>query len=370
MTEDQNVETLTAKTTEPGPPAVSPKKGRGWVKVLIWVLAICLALGVGAVVGGGVVYGVMRVSDRLSIGGRLPTIRGRAAGPEVVTIDMPTSAALIVEVTEDGPADRAGLKVGDVVVAVEGQELDPDRDLAELIAGHKPGDRVTLEVRESGGSGQDSRQVTVELGEHPQREGVAYLGVSFVPAPGFGLHWEGRSFDCDETGCGEWPFGGRGMPFSGNVPLERGAIVQSVVEDSPASDAGLRSGDVITAIDGEPVEAPGALSETIGALEPGDEITLTVYRSEGEEELQIAVTLGEHPDGTGAAYLGVQLGGFFHMERFWGDDKERGPFQFSLPRSSSPGSALPGNELRPHFEFNGMPQGVHLEWSTRVDNSL
>jgi hypothetical protein len=55
MTEDQNVETLTAKTPEPAPPAASPRKDRGWVKVLIWVLAICLALCVGAVVGGGVV---------------------------------------------------------------------------------------------------------------------------------------------------------------------------------------------------------------------------------------------------------------------------------------------------------------------------
>jgi serine protease Do len=232
---------------------------------------------------------------------------------------MPASAALIVEVTEDGPADRAGLQVGDVVVSVEGEELDADRDLADLIAQHKPGDRVTLEVQESGRWGRNSRKVKVELGEHPEREGVAYLGVSFMPAPGFGFR-------------GEWSFGGRGMPFSGNVHLGRGAIVQSVVEDSPASDAGLRAGDVITAIDGEPVEDPGALNDAIADRKPGDEITLTVYRSEDAQELEITVMLGEHPDEEDQAYLGVHLGGFFRMERFFQEDEERGPFRFSVPR--------------------------------------
>jgi hypothetical protein len=115
---------------------------------------------------------------------------------------------------------------------------------------------------------------------------------------------------------------------------EQGVIVRDVAEDSPAAEAGLRQGDVITAIEGEPVESPDDLSDAVAEHEPGDRVTLTVYRSEEEaedaEELEIEVTLGEHPDEEGVAYLGVTIGGFFRIRRFESGERLRGmhPFQF------------------------------------------
>ncbi|HEV7344897.1 MAG TPA: Do family serine endopeptidase [Devosia sp.] len=69
----------------------------------------------------------------------------------------------------------------------------------------------------------------------------------------------------------------------------QGAIVNEPAEDSPAQEAGLESGDVITAVDGEPIEDALDLSRTIASTPPGTEVELTVWRDGSER--QISVTL-------------------------------------------------------------------------------
>jgi S1-C subfamily serine protease len=88
------------------------------------------------------------------------------------------SGALITDIVDDSPADDAGLKGssdqttfqlqqvktgGDLVVAVEGKPVLQNNDLSELIATHKPGDKVTLEVIRDG----DRNEVEVTLGSRP-----------------------------------------------------------------------------------------------------------------------------------------------------------------------------------------------------------
>ena len=93
------------------------------------------------------------------------------------------------------------------------------------------------------------------------------------------------------------------------LDVETGALVSEVVPNSPADEAGLQAGndtfrfqgisvdgggDVITAVDGEPIESNADLPRIISLLDPGTEVTLDVIR-DGEEE-QIEITLGERPD--------------------------------------------------------------------------
>jgi serine protease Do len=71
----------------------------------------------------------------------------------------------------------------------------------------------------------------------------------------------------------------------------RGALVNSVVSGGPADRAGVKSGDVITAVNGTVVQDPNALRNAIARTPPGTEVTLTVWRNRREEQLR--VTLGE-----------------------------------------------------------------------------
>ncbi len=78
------------------------------------------------------------------------------------------------------------------------------------------------------------------------------------------------------------------------APDDRGALVEQVMEDSPADRAGLQDGDIIREKDGERVRSHSRLRTEIANSTPGTEITLTIFRD--GEELEIDVTLDEMPD--------------------------------------------------------------------------
>ena len=68
-----------------------------------------------------------------------------------------------------------------------------------------------------------------------------------------------------------------------------GAAVQSVTEGAPAQKAGLQTNDVITAVNGQAITNSNDLVEFVGICEPGDELTLTVYRMGQTMELKLTV---------------------------------------------------------------------------------
>ena len=77
------------------------------------------------------------------------------------------------------------------------------------------------------------------------------------------------------------------------LPVDSGAVVATVAPGTPAEEAGLQRGDIITAIDGDTVRSMQELAGRIQRYAPGDAVTLTVQR--GTEELTLDVTLGEQP---------------------------------------------------------------------------
>ncbi len=70
-------------------------------------------------------------------------------------------------------------------------------------------------------------------------------------------------------------------------------MVLQVSPGGPADGAGLKRGDVITAVDGKPLQGDSDLAEAINPHKPGDTVTVTVIR--GSQSNDVKVTLGELP---------------------------------------------------------------------------
>jgi serine protease Do len=77
------------------------------------------------------------------------------------------------------------------------------------------------------------------------------------------------------------------------VPVDSGVIVESVEPGSAAGDAGLRRGDIITALDGTPIEDSGDLLAALRDYRPGETVELAIVR--GNDELTLTATLDERP---------------------------------------------------------------------------
>ena len=101
------------------------------------------------------------------------------------------------------------------------------------------------------------------------------------------------------------------MPRGGQLS---GALIREVVPDTPADKAGLQEGDLIIAVDGQPVDDDHPLQALIGEHRPGDRVEITYLR--GEEEQEVRVKLGEHPDDPEQPYLGVYFVSLSIQQRF------------------------------------------------------
>lgn len=240
---------------------------------------------------------------------------------------------LIVEVLHDSPAEDVGLKEGDIIVAINGEELGPRHNLGEVIGGYEVGDEVELEVWSA--EAEESHEVMVNLGENPNNPGQAYLGLRYMP--GFLFNFQagehlphGRFQDIfphfDEghirpPRLEEHELFGEHLEWDWifELPADasfHGIIIKEVIEKGPADEAGLHDGDVITALEGEPVESKGQLATAIRSRQPGEVVTLTVSRLEDGSEVEFEVELGGYPGKVGVGYLGVELGALLHKDNF------------------------------------------------------
>lgn len=83
-----------------------------------------------------------------------------------------------------------------------------------------------------------------------------------------------------------------------------GALVREVLAGSPAQQAGLQVGDLITGVDDVSIDANHPLVDVLTTFSPGDRVELKVWRA--GQTRTINLTLGEHPDDRSRPYLGIR----------------------------------------------------------------
>jgi putative serine protease PepD len=85
-----------------------------------------------------------------------------------------------------------------------------------------------------------------------------------------------------------------GIEGANSTGSQPGAVVQQVEPDTPAAKAGLKEGDLVTAVNGKPITSMGALAAAITTHQPGDTVTLTIERDGKSQDLE--VTLGDRSE--------------------------------------------------------------------------
>jgi membrane-associated protease RseP (regulator of RpoE activity) len=210
-------------------------------------------------------------------GGYIGVYLEEVDGEAVSRLGLPAErGALITKVTEDSPAEEAGLLANDVIVSFNGQSVESISALGRLVRETPAGRSVEINVIRDG----RNRQLSVEIGERPHR---VHIGPDISGdwdirvAPGDGEHGEHRVF----------AYGGRprlgvqlqslGDQLAEYFGVSGGALIASVSEDSPAAAAGLQAGDIITGIGDADVEDPGDAARAIHDAEEGS-LTITVVR--------------------------------------------------------------------------------------------
>ncbi len=73
------------------------------------------------------------------------------------------------------------------------------------------------------------------------------------------------------------------------VPVDKGAIVQSVTEGSPSEQAGLRIGDVVTSFNGKNVDSAAGLVTLVRATQPGDKVEIVYYRGDNRRTAELTI---------------------------------------------------------------------------------
>ena len=250
---------------------------------------------------------------------------------KVLGTDTATDIAVLRIDAKDLPVVRLGdprtLEVGDPVLAIGnpyGLEQTATQGIVSAKGRSLPGDAVVPFIQtdaavnpgNSGGPLFDGTGSVVGINAQIYSRSGGFQGVSFAIPINVALKVKDQIVATGKAQHGKLGVTVQGLnqALADSFGLKRvdGALVSNVAPNSAAEKAGLQSGDVILAVNGEPVVSNGALSSLIGMSAPGERVTLKVWRDRGERTVEARLG-GADADGkqladTSAAGEGGQLG--------------------------------------------------------------
>jgi S1-C subfamily serine protease len=187
------------------------------------------------------------------------------------------AGVVVLDVVSGSPADRAGLRIGDQITAIDGQAVGTMREFAATMLEAKPEQRVSFMALRGG----KPYEILVTLGKRPapgQRK-FPLVGQPGGPAlPGLG----GPPLAGNPTPRKRL-LGVRTIPLTEHarqffqLPVSRGALVVAVTPGSAAEQAGIPLDAVIVAVDGHAVGDPAELAHRVEAAGAGAEVELSFY---------------------------------------------------------------------------------------------
>ncbi len=209
-----------------------------------------------------------------------------------------TRGAEIVTVDHDAPAARAGLRIHDVILEMNGQIIEGEAQMSHMMRQMPAGRVITLVISRDG----QQKTLSVRLANKATIEAEAWSKHIPVPEPpnygsNFALPSSGSPFGNGflSGSAGHALYTGLDLDVLGpqlagyfGIHNGKGLLVRHVDSDSPASTAGLRAGDVIVRANGKVVATPAQLEHVLHANR-GKPVHLSVFRNRQEQTLTMTV---------------------------------------------------------------------------------
>ena len=179
-----------------------------------------------------------------------------------------TKGSLIASVSENSPAQKAGLQVGDVIISYDNQDVESSSHLPLLVGNTPIGKQVAVKVLRSGH--EETLNVTINKlgGKDDDKPVLASLDKGSLGVSVSVLTKEDRA------------------KYKNKIS---GVKIEEVLADSPAENAGLQSGDVIIRVDGKSIESPMALKTIIQHASSKKPLAILLQR--GDQAMFVAVRL-------------------------------------------------------------------------------
>lgn len=176
-----------------------------------------------------------------------------------------TKGALVNDVVDDSPAEKAGVRDEDIIIEFQGTAIDDATDLSDAVRATKPETQINLVlIREN-----ERKSLEVTLGALPRRRAVA-VAPPIPPA----MHMLERSAvkglelrELNEQ---------LGAYFQ--APNKRGVLVEEVEEESAAEEAGFKAGDVITRIGKDAIEDVRDIRRALNNYDNDEKVDVEILR--------------------------------------------------------------------------------------------
>jgi serine protease Do len=220
----------------------------------------------------------------------------------------------ITRVIPDSPAEKAGLRKDDVILRIDEENVTSVRKLNRLVSEIAPDHSVRVTIIRNG----SEQQLTATIGKRKNFSNAANPELFRVDpkiwkwegSPRV-FKWEGPLLNGDKfpdvlpdaSGDLSIVLGNSRRIGVSTMELTKqladyfgvtgghGLLVTAVSDDGPAAKAGVKAGDVITAVDGEPVDSPFDIARAINRKKEG-EVSLTVIRNRTQQTIRVAPALG------------------------------------------------------------------------------
>ncbi|SDQ89488.1 Do family serine endopeptidase [Pseudovibrio sp. Tun.PSC04-5.I4] len=185
------------------------------------------------------------------------------------------NGTLVAETQEGTPAEKAGFTAGDIILKVDGKEVNGPRELAKVIAGYEPDTDVEITYWRDG----DIKTATVTLGTIPDEKKKASVtknkdaNTALVDSLGLELA------TAEQAGVDE-----------------EGVVVTKVAPDGPAADKGLAPGAIITEVAGVTVKTPTDVAEQVEKAREQGRKAVLLRVTRGENTLFVAIPLEGNED--------------------------------------------------------------------------